>query len=76
MVLTIMKQNKFIAALLRTDIVSRNVAAVVVSGDIALEFTKNYYYLYFRNTSVLFYGASKDTLKLFGITNITTILPA
>jgi PAS domain S-box-containing protein len=47
-----------IASLLRADIVSRNVAAVIVSGDPALEFLKDYYYLFFRNVPVLFYGIS------------------
>jgi len=48
-----------ISSLLRADIVSRNVAAVIVSGDTALEFLKDYYYLYFRNVPVLFYGVSE-----------------
>jgi len=48
-----------IASLLRADLVSKNVAAVIVSGDTALEFLKDYYYLYFRNVPVLFYGVSE-----------------
>ncbi|MCL2499873.1 MAG: ATP-binding protein [Defluviitaleaceae bacterium] len=50
-----------IASLLRADIVSRNIAAVIVSGDPALEFLKDYYYLFFRNTPVLFYGISEES---------------
>ena len=48
-----------IASLLRADLVSRNVSAVVVSGDTALEFLKDYYYLYFMDVPVLFYGVSE-----------------
>ena len=52
-----------IASLLRSDLLSRNVAAVIVSGDTALEFIQNYYYLYFRNAPVLFYGVSERGLQ-------------
>jgi len=52
-----------IASLLRADILTKNVAAVVVSGDTALEFLKNYYYLYFRNIPVLFYGTSERGIE-------------
>ena len=48
-----------IAAILRADSVSRNIVAVVVSGDTALDFLKDYYYLFFRNIPVLFYGVSE-----------------
>ena len=48
-----------IAALLRSDSVPRSVAAVIVSGDTALDFLKDYYYLFFRNIPVLFYGVSE-----------------
>ncbi|MCL2042542.1 MAG: ATP-binding protein [Treponema sp.] len=48
-----------IAALLRADSVPRNVVAVIVSGDTALDFLKDYYYLFFRNVPVLFYGVSE-----------------
>ena len=50
----------YIASLLRADCVSRNVSAVVVSGDIALDFLNDYYYLFFRNVPVLFYGVSEN----------------
>ena len=49
----------YIASLLRADIVSRNVAAVIVSGESALDFLKDYYYLYFPNIPVLFSGVSE-----------------
>ena len=49
-----------IAFLLRADCVSRDVAAVIVSGDTALDFLKDYYYLFFRNVPVLFYGVSEQ----------------
>jgi len=48
-----------IASLLRGDLITKNVFAVIVSGDTALEFVKDYYYLYFRNIPVLFYGVSE-----------------
>jgi len=50
-----------IASLLRADIVSRNVPAVIVSGDAALEFLKDYYHLFFQNAPVLFYGISEQS---------------
>jgi len=53
-----------IASLLRADLVSRNVPAVVVSGDTALEFLKDYYYLYFRDVPVLFYGVSERFMEI------------
>jgi len=53
-----------IASLIRTDIVPKNVSAVIVSGDTALDFVKDYYYLYFRNTPVLFYGTSPESVEL------------
>ena len=49
-----------IAFLLRADCISRNIAAVIVSGDVALDFLKDYYYLFFRNVPVLFYGVSEN----------------
>jgi len=49
----------YIAALLRADSVSRNVAAIIVSGEPALEFLKDYYSMFFRNVPVLFYGVSE-----------------
>ena len=49
----------YIASLLRADCVPRNIAAVIVSGEPALEFLKDYYYLYFRNVPVLFSGVSE-----------------
>ncbi|MCL2603604.1 MAG: ATP-binding protein [Defluviitaleaceae bacterium] len=51
----------YIASLLRADIVSRNISSVIVSGDPALEFLKDYYYLFFRNAPVLFYGISPNS---------------
>jgi len=54
----------YIANLLRMDCVSRNVAAVVVSGDAALEFLNHYYYLYFNNTPVLYYGVSQQGMEI------------
>lgn len=48
----------YFADLIRQDCASRNIAAIIVSGDDALEFLINYYYLYFRNVPVLFYGVS------------------
>ena len=48
-----------IAAILRADSVPRNISAVIVSGDTALDFLKDYYYLFFRNIPVLFYGVSE-----------------
>ena len=54
--------NAQIASLLRSDLLSRNVAAVIISGDTALEFIQNYYYIYFRNVPVLFYGVSERSL--------------
>jgi len=53
-----------IASMLRTDLVPKNVSAVIVSGDVALDFLKDYYYLYFRNVPVLFYGASESSIDL------------
>jgi len=53
-----------LASLLRADLVSKNVAAVIVSGDVALDFLKDYYYLFFRNVPVLFYGTSERSIDL------------
>ena len=48
-----------IASLLRADCIPRNISAIIVSGNMALDFLMDYYYLYFRNTPVLFYGVSE-----------------
>jgi signal transduction histidine kinase len=58
-----------IAHLLRTDSVSRNVKAIIVSGDAALFFLMDYYYLCFRNVPVLLYGVGgqyKDIINGYG----------
>ena len=50
----------YIAQLLRADCVARNVVAIIASGDPALAFLADYYYLYFRNVPVLFYGVDEQ----------------
>jgi len=72
-----------IASLLRADLVSRNVSAVIVSGDTALEFLKDYYYLYFKDVPVLFYGVSerytdiiRDDDHLYNFTGIVKSIEA
>jgi signal transduction histidine kinase/CheY-like chemotaxis protein len=58
-----------IAHLIRTDCVSRNVNALIVSGNAALIFLMYYYYLCFRNVPVLFYGAGgqyKEIINGYG----------
>jgi len=54
----------YIAHLLRADSVSRNVAAIIVSGNPALAFLIDYYYLYFRDVPVLFYGVDDQYKKI------------
>ena len=51
---------RHIANLLRAECVPKNIAAIVVSGEPALNFLMDYYYLYFRNVPVIFYGTSED----------------
>ena len=55
-------QNRlsYFANLLRQDCVSRDIAAIVVSGKDALDFLKDYYFLLFKNIPVLFYGIGDD----------------
>ncbi|MCL2819581.1 MAG: ATP-binding protein [Oscillospiraceae bacterium] len=53
-----------LASILRADLVSKSVAAVIVSGDVALDFLKDYYYLFFRNVPVLFYGTSERSIDV------------
>jgi signal transduction histidine kinase/DNA-binding response OmpR family regulator len=55
-----------IAQLLRMDCVSKNVVAVIVSGDLALTFLMEYYYLCFRNVPVLFYGVGPQYYEVVG----------
>lgn len=50
----------YFANLLRQDFVARDLEAIVVSGDDALQFLESNYYLFFRNVPVLFYGVNED----------------
>ena len=54
----------YMANLLRADCVSKNIAAIIVSGEQALSFLLDYYYLYFRNVPVLFYDISENYAEM------------
>ncbi|MDR0490695.1 MAG: response regulator [Oscillospiraceae bacterium] len=56
----------YVANLLRADCVSRNISAIVVSGEPAFDFLMDYYYLYFRNVPILFYGVGDRYLETMG----------
>lgn len=50
----------YFANLLRRDFVSRDISAIIVSGDDALDFLEEYYFLFFRNVPILFYSVGDD----------------
>ena len=52
----------YMANLLRADCVSKNIKAIIVSGEPAFSFLMDYYYLYFRNVPIIFYDVSEEYL--------------
>ena len=64
----------YMANLLRADCVSKNITAIIVSGEPALSFLTDYYYLYFRNVPVIFYDISEEYKETITNTSVTGIV--
>ena len=64
----------YMANLLRADCVSKNITAIVVSGEPAFSFLLDYYYLYFRSVPIIFYDISEEYIGTISNTLSTGIV--
>ena len=69
--------NAVVSNLIRTDYVARYPDLIIASGNEALDFVLNNYYLLFPNVPVLFYGVQGfDESMLYGLEDHVTGVPA
>ena len=65
--------NAIVSGLIRTDYVARYPALIVASGNEALEFVMNNYYMLFPNVPVIFYGVQGlDSSMMYGLEEYIT----
>ena len=65
--------NAIVSDLIRTSFIERIPDLIIASGDVALDFVLDNYYLLFPNTPVLFYGVKRsDDSMLYGLENYFT----